>query len=253
MKRPKVVAIIPARYASQRFPGKILVRDTGKYLIEHVYEQVASTSSISMTMVATDDARILEAVKGFGGEAVMTRSDHPNGTSRIAEAASKLDCDLIVNVQGDEPEIRPADIEGLISLMIRRSELPMGTLAARFASLKDVKSPSCVKVVVDRLGNAMYFSRSPVPYCRSSAVEIGDPSNYLLHVGVYAYRREFLLEYVRLEATPLEKSEGLEQLRALENGHSIGVNVIEEAAIGIDTPKEYAAFVRRRRNRGGAS
>jgi len=243
------VAIIPARYASTRFPAKPLARATGKYLIQHVYERVVEARTIDRAIVATDDERIAAAVRSFGGDAVMTRPDHPTGTDRIAEVAAGLSADLVVNVQGDEPEIEPASIDLLVWLMDSRPEASMATLACPFPADADPRSPSTVKVVVDRRGFALYFSRSLIPYPRDSGGAVEGPGPWLLHVGIYAYRRDFLLSYAGLPASRLEQTEKLEQLRALENGHRIAVGLIERAGVGIDTPEEYEAFVARMRGK----
>jgi 3-deoxy-manno-octulosonate cytidylyltransferase (CMP-KDO synthetase) len=246
------VAIIPARYASSRFPAKALARETGKYLIQHVCEQVARCRAIRRVLVATDDARIADAVKSFGGEAVMTREDHPSGTDRVAEAAATLDCDVVVNVQGDEPEIEPAAIDHLVGLFEGRPDLSIATLACPFPADGDPRDPNAVKVVLSQSGEAMYFSRSLIPFPRDTG---GNPfggalcspsaSPWHLHIGVYAYRRSFLFELAKLPPTPLEKLEKLEQLRVLENGHRMAVAVVPRSPVGIDTPEDYAAFVKR--------
>lgn len=247
----KATAVIPARYASTRFPGKPLVKETGKYLIQHVYEQVARARSISRVIVATDDERILRAVESFGGTAAMTRADHPSGTDRVAEAAADGDADIVVNVQGDEPEIEPADIDKLVGLLADQPDTPMGTLACPFPAEGDPSDPNAVKVVIDARGRALYFSRALIPYPRDTAGraaangEGGASSAWLLHVGIYGYRRPFLLSLAKLPQTPLERIEKLEQLRVLEHGYPIAVGLVEHAAIGIDTPEDYAAFVRR--------
>jgi 3-deoxy-manno-octulosonate cytidylyltransferase (CMP-KDO synthetase) len=245
----KAVAIIPARYASTRFPGKPLANETGKYLIQHVCEQVARARSIAETIVATDDQRIAEAVQSFGGRAAMTRPEHPSGTDRVAEVAESLEADVIVNVQGDEPEIEPANIDKLVSLLADDPSVQMGTLACPFPAGADPADPNAVKVVLDRRGRALYFSRSLIPYPQDHAGPpgaTGDPSRWLLHLGIYAYRRAFLLELAQLPPTPLEQRERLEQLRPLEHGHPLAVAIVEKATLGIDTPEDYAAFVQRR-------
>lgn len=246
----KAVAIIPARYASSRLPGKPLLAETGKYLIQHVYEQAGRARSTSEVIVATDDQRIFDAVRSFGGNAVMTRADHPSGTDRVAEVAAGLDADIIVNVQGDEPELEPASIDKLVALMEANANIPIGTLACPFARGGDPADPNVVKVVVDARGRAIYFSRSLIPYPRDQAGRIDDPRRWLLHLGIYAYRRAFLLQLAKLPPTPLEQSEKLEQLRVLEYGHPMIVGIVERAAIGIDTFEDYAAFVRRCRAAG---
>jgi 3-deoxy-manno-octulosonate cytidylyltransferase (CMP-KDO synthetase) len=241
--------VIPARYASTRFPGKPLARDTGRFLIQHVYERATQATTIRRVLVATDDQRILEAVRSFGGEAVMTRADHPSGTDRVAEAAASLDCDIVVNIQGDEPELEPACIDGLVDRLARDRDCVMATAACPFAAVPD-SSPTdanAVKVVIDGRGRALYFSRSLIP-CpaaalpSASATPAGPP---YLHLGIYAYRRDFLMTLASLPPTPLERIERLEQLRALENGYRIAVVVVDKAAVGIDAPADYAAFVRR--------
>lgn len=249
---PSVIAIIPARYASTRFPGKPLLRETGKYLIEHVYDRVGASTRIQSCVVATDDERIASAVRLFGGAVAMTRSDHPTGTDRIAEAIAGIPGspdDLVINVQGDEPEIDPEYLDRLVGRMQQRPEVPVGTLACPFPAEVDATNPNCVKVVRNLHGNALYFSRSLIPYERDAgAARRG--SGVHLHLGVYAYRRRFLLEFTRCSPTPLEQLEKLEQLRVLENGHALLVEIVEHAAVGIDTPLDYAAFVARWNARG---
>lgn len=250
------IAVIPARYASTRFPAKPLAKDTGKYLIQHVCERVDQARSLMRTIVATDDERIVEAVRSFGGEAVLTRADHASGTDRVAEVAAGLECDIVVNVQGDEPELEPASVDQLVSLLSAEAGCPVATLACPFAKIPsgDPADPAAVKVVVDRRGRALYFSRSLIPHRRvdgplsmdpaqqRSAASLGEP---LLHLGIYAYRRSFLLELAALPPTPLEQAECLEQLRVLEHGHPMAVGIVDRAAVGIDTPQDYAAFVKR--------
>jgi len=230
-------AVIPARFAAERLPGKPLLDATGKTLIQHVWERVRLARNISRVLIATDDARVVEAVRGFRGEAVLTRADHPSGTDRIAEAAAAIDSPIVVNVQGDEPEVDPAAIEQLVELA-RVTDAPVATLACPF-DRADPDDPARVKVVRDRAGYALYFSRARIPFPRGGA---GAP---LLHVGMYAFRREFLLGFPALEPTPLEKIEKLEQLRVLEHGHRIAVGLTAPGPGGIDTPDDYAAFVRR--------
>jgi 3-deoxy-manno-octulosonate cytidylyltransferase (CMP-KDO synthetase) len=240
-----VAAIIPARYASSRFPGKPLARETGKYLIQHVYERVCQARGLSQVIIATDDQRIYDAVRGFGGDVAMTRADHVSGTDRIAEVAAGLEAELVLNVQGDEPEIEPASIELLISLMGRKPEASMATLACPFPTDADPSDPNAVKVVVDHHGMALCFSRSLIPYPRDAKGAVDLPANWLLHLGIYAYRRAFLLSYAGLRPSRLEQVEKLEQLRALENGHRIVVGLVDRACVGIDTPADYQAFVNR--------
>ncbi len=234
-----VTAIIPARYASTRLPGKPLLAETGKPLVHHVYERVAAVAGVDRVLVATDDERIVAAVESFSGEVVMTRADHPTGTDRIAEVATNLDAELVLNVQGDEPEIDGDHLQALIDRMDVGGE--MGTLACPFPEVADPADPNAVKVVVNQAGRAMYFSRALVPFPRDPQ----DAVRPLLHIGVYAYRRAFLLKFATWAVTPMEGCEKLEQLRALENGVSIEVVTVSHAAPGIDTPADYAAFVKR--------
>lgn len=239
------LAVIPARYSSTRFPGKPLADTTGKPLIQHVVEQVRQAKSVGRIIVATDDARIFDAVRKFGAQAMMTRDDHPNGTSRIAEVVQMLGRDLsddalIVNVQGDEPEIEPRVIDELVAGLEAQPDADMATLAADFAPDEDPADPNIVKLVVDQRGCAMYFSRSLIPFDRDR-----QGVRPMKHPGLYAYRRAFLLHYVTLPPTPLEEAEKLEQLRALEHGHRIAVVKTTVRHHGIDTPGQYEAFVRR--------
>ena len=243
--RQCAIAIIPARYESTRFPGKPIMRETGKFLIEHVYGRACEARLVSRVVVATDDARIFDAVQSFGGEVVMTRVDHPNGTSRLAEAVELIDGEysLIVNVQGDEPEIDPADIDTAVSILMNDDEADVATLASFFEAQEVVGDPNIVKVVTDVAGRALYFSRSVIPYSRNKNLQ---SVLYYKHVGLYVYRRMFLCEYVQWPPTPLEKAEQLEQLRILEHGRRIAVGVIDHSTPpGIDTPEQYAEFVRR--------
>lgn len=242
-----VAAIIPARYASTRFPGKPLATDTGKPLILHVYEQVRRSRCVDEVWVATDHELIADVVRDFGGNAKMTREDHPSGTDRVAEVARELDAELILNVQGDEPEIDPGGIDTLVELMERRPDAVMGSLACPFARAEDVANPACVKVVLDDAGDALYFSRSLIPYPRDAAGRVERPSDWLLHLGIYAYRRAFLFAFVDRPPSRLEETERLEQLRALSMGAKIAMAVVEHASTGIDTPEQYEAFVRRYR------
>ncbi|UCD76577.1 MAG: 3-deoxy-manno-octulosonate cytidylyltransferase [Phycisphaerales bacterium] len=240
----KAVAIIPARFDSTRFPGKALADKTGKPLIQHVYEQVRQAECVGEVIVATDDPRILEAVSGFGGQAVLTRRDHPNGTSRIAEVAESLDDEIIVNIQGDEVEIEPALIDLAVRTLQEQRDCPVSTLASPFAADEDPSDPNLVKVVLDHRGRALYFSRALIPHLHEKwGGETYSPP--LKHVGMYVYCRPFLAEYVSLPATPLERTERLEQLRVLEHGYPMAVAVGEAHFHGIDTPEQYEEFVRR--------
>jgi len=245
----QIVALIPARYASTRFPGKALACQTGKYLVQHVYERVVAANRVQRCIVATDDDRIADAVRGFGGEVVLTRPDHASGTDRIAEVVRGMagdDDDIILNVQGDEPEIEPAYLDRLIErLNGESSDVPVATLACPFPEDSDPKDPDCVKVVTACTGLALYFSRSLIPYPRDGA-ERAPCDHWLLHLGVYAYRRWFLLQLTDWQTGTLEAVEKLEQLRVLERGMPLAVEVVERAFAGIDTPRDYDQFVARR-------
>jgi 3-deoxy-manno-octulosonate cytidylyltransferase (CMP-KDO synthetase) len=237
----KTAIIIPARYASSRLPAKPLLRETGKYLIQHVYER-ACESNAAIAIVATDDRRIFDAVQSFGGHAVMTRDDHPSGTDRVAEVAEKLDVDVVVNLQGDEPLIEPATLDLVARLLDDDCEAMMATLAVPITSLEQWRDPNCVKVVCDKRGRALYFSRSPIPFVRDGEPDFAR-GRFLQHLGLYAYRRRFLLEFAKLPPEPLELTEKLEQLRVLALGHYIQVGVVPHAHRGVDTPADYQRFV----------
>jgi len=230
-----VFAIIPARYASTRFPGKPLVDIAGKPMVQHVYEQTMKVGVISRVIVATDDSRIADAVTGFGGDVVMTRPDHPSGTDRLAEVAAGINAELIVNVQGDEPLIDPVMIDQAVRPLLEDSAIEMGTLRSRIQDEADYLNPNIVKVVTDKDGFALYFSRSPIPFQREASFASGC---FYKHVGLYVYRRDFLLQYPQLPETALEKSEKLEQLRALEYGHKIYVADTDCDSIGVDVPED---------------
>ena len=234
----KFIAIIPARYASTRFPGKPLAVLGGKTVIQRVYEQVSSV--LSEVYVATDDERIFQAVEQFGGRAVMTRSDHKSGTDRIQEAVEKTGtlADVVINVQGDEPFIQPSQIETLMQLF-DDPQTQIGTLGKPFESMEAVENPNSPKIVVDHRGFALYFSRSVIPYIRG--VERNDwfgQYPFLKHLGIYAYRRAVLREVTLLPQSSLEKAESLEQLRWLQNGYRIRIGLTDVETVGIDTPED---------------
>ncbi len=233
--------VIPARFGSSRLPGKPLLAETGKPLIQHVYEQATRAAGFDEVLVATDDQRILDAVVGFGGRALMTRSDHRSGTDRIAEVAASLSADIVVNLQGDEPEIDPAQLT-LVADLLAEAQDPMATLVCPLTDPADLSNPAVVKVVLTTDARAMYFSRAPTPFQRDPD---GPAPGRYKHIGLYAYTRAALESWPSLEPTPLEISESLEQLRALENGWSIRVGIVGESAAGIDTPEDYRAFVAR--------
>jgi 3-deoxy-manno-octulosonate cytidylyltransferase (CMP-KDO synthetase) len=231
----RVVAIIPARYESTRLPGKPLADLNGQPMIQRVYERAAQARGIERVLVATDDARIRDAVEQFGGEVAMTRRDHRTGTDRIAEVASALDAEVIVNVQGDLPLLDPAMVGAAVAPLLADGGLPMATISTPIASREEFENPNVVKVVTDRDGYALLFSRSPLPYHRDAG-----PAGALghKHIGLYVYRRDFLLSFAQLAPTPLEQAEQLEQLRALEWGFRIKVTPVEAASIEVDTPRD---------------
>ncbi len=235
-----VVAILPARWGSTRFPGKPLFPIAGKPLIQHVWERTSSARSISRVIVATDDTRIAEAAEAFGAEVALTSPHHRSGTDRIAEVARKLKgISHVINVQGDEPLIDPALLNRLAKAMLADPELGMITAANVFTPDEDVTNPNAVKVILDRKGNALYFSRSPIPYLRD-AQNKADAPPYLRHQGLYGYSLPFLLQFVKWKPSPLEKTEQLEQLRALENGGKIRVLITQSASVGVDTFEDVA-------------
>jgi 3-deoxy-manno-octulosonate cytidylyltransferase (CMP-KDO synthetase) len=234
--------VIPARYGSTRFPAKILASETGKPLVQHVVERARLASRVREVLVATDDQRIIDALRPYETRCVMTSPDHQSGTDRIAEVARGLADEIIVNVQGDEPEIEPETIDALVR-RLETSDDDMATAATPFPAGADVADPNLVKVVSGLDERAIYFSRSPVPFWRDRTS--GDRPAYYLHLGIYAYRREFLLQFSSWPPTPLESTEKLEQLRALEHGRSIYVLAVDRATHGIDTAEQYAAFVKR--------
>jgi len=244
-----IVAIIPARYASTRLPGKPLVDIGGLPMIIRVIERARAAPSIDRVIVATDDRRIYDVVESAGYEALMTSASHRTGTDRLAEAAAGLDGELIVNLQGDEPLIDAATIEAVIKPLLDDPRLVMATTCEPICSVEDALDPSVVKVVRDRESFALYFSRNPIPFLRSATLVSGTLQtalndeqellkNYAKHTGLYAYRRSFLLDFARLEQTPLERAESLEQLRALENGFRIKVVMVSHRSIGVDTPED---------------
>ena len=229
-----VLAVIPARFHSTRLPGKVLADIAGKPMIEHVYRRAAAASRVHAVLVATDDERIAQAVRSFGGAALMTRADHASGTDRIAEVVGQLPCRAVVNVQGDEPLIEPDTIDAAIAPILADTSVEMSTLSRPFQSLEEFKSPHVVKVVTDLQGNALYFSRSPIPHSRTD----GLPAAARAHVGLYVYRRETLLKLAAAPAVPLELEESLEQLRALAHGIRIRVVDTRHVAAGVDTPED---------------
>lgn len=240
--------VIPARLASTRLPRKLLLAETGQPLIQHTYQAAQRAKRASGVVVAADHEEIAAAVRAFDGRVVMTSPDCASGTDRVAEVARQMpEVDIFVNVQGDEPEISGEAIDLAIELLERDPSAVMATLATPIRSREKLEDPACVKVVCDARGRALYFSRSVIPHPRTwdDALLTSEPPAFLQHIGLYAYRRDFLLQIAQLERCEHEKIESLEQLRVLYHGHAIQVGLIDEPAIGIDTPADYAAFVQR--------
>jgi 3-deoxy-manno-octulosonate cytidylyltransferase (CMP-KDO synthetase) len=245
---PQIVAVIPARYDATRLPGKPLADIAGRPMIEHVYRRTASARGVDAVVVATDDERIAAAVKGFGGIAMMTRPTHRTGTDRIAEVAANLSCEIVLNVQGDEPLIEPEMIEAVIAPLVADPMLEMSTVCVAISEREDFANPNVVKVVRDAKGDALYFSRAPIPHFRDPGSGIRDPKNpsgpsripdpVYKHIGMYGYRRTFLLTFATLPRTPLERVESLEQLRAVEHGYRIHTVETKHDSIGVDTPED---------------
>lgn len=245
------VVVVPARLASTRFPEKVLACETGKPLVQHVAEAAARAKCCRLLVVATDSQRVVDALTPFGTRCVLTRVDHPNGTSRLAEAAAILNLEsdeIIVNAQGDEPELDPSVIDAAVAALVQTKHAQVGTVACDITDAGEALNPNIVKVVRRLDGTAMYFSRSLIPLDRDARNE--PSARPLRHVGVYAYRRAFLERYIAMAQTPLERAEQLEQLRVLEHGHTIAVGLSKSHPAGIDTPEQYAAFVKRWRARG---
>lgn len=241
-----VVAIIPARYGSTRLPGKPLANIGGKPMIQHVYESAARARALDRVLVATDDRRIEMAVRSFGGEVMMTSKQHKSGTDRLAEVALKIKADWLVNVQGDLPFIQPATIARAVVAMRRDRSIPMATVSTPIYDEREWRNPNIVKVLADRAGFALYFSRAPIPFARNERVDLNGKRAALRgrrllgyrHLGLYVYRRDFLLAFARMQPTVLERMESLEQLRALENGYRIYVAPVDENSIEVDTPAD---------------
>lgn len=240
--------IIPARLESTRLPRKLLLAETGKTVLQHTYESASQATRPTGICVAADHESIAQEVRRFGGQVIMTDPDAPSGTDRVAEAARRFQhADIIVNVQGDEPEIRGEDIDLVIELLLQDPHAMMATLATPIRSEQQLLDPSCVKVVADAAGSAMYFSRSPIPCSRDgyADVDFSQQTDFFQHIGLYAYRRDFLASLAALEPTRLENIERLEQLRVLHHGYRIQVGTVSEPSIGIDTADDYQRFVRR--------
>jgi len=232
----KVLAVIPARHASTRFPGKPLAPIAGKPMIQHVFERVRRAQLITQVVVATDDARVKAAVEGFGGEAILTRPDHRTGTDRVTEVAAHLPSEIYVNVQGDEPLIDPGTIDLVASAMLEEDSIQIATPCSAIMHRNDIMDPNIVKVVRDFEGNALYFSRAPIPWVRDAGEAVS--ARHWKHIGLYGYRRDALLEFPTLPPGELEYVEQLEQLRWLENGFKIRVVETEYDAISVDVPSD---------------
>lgn len=238
----KIIGIIPSRYASSRFPGKPLVDIGGKTMIRRVYEQAARSKSLSSVIVATDDERIFNEVKSFGGNVMMTSASHNNGTERCAEVATTSDADVIINIQGDEPFIQPEQID-LLAALFADSKVQIGTLVKEHPLNDELKNPARIKVVLNKNMEALYFSRSVIPFLQDSSHpdsyrDSKLNAQYHKHIGIYGYRKDVLLEIVKLPSSPLELAESLEQLRWLENGYRIQCALTTHDSISVDTPED---------------
>ncbi len=244
----KTVIVIPARLGSTRLPRKMLLADSGKPMIEHTYDAAVRCKRAERVIVASDDQEIVTVVQTFGGEAVLTSKEHVSGTDRVAEVAALLpEFELIVNLQGDEPEIDPTSVDGVIELMAKNREVQVGTVACPIREQSLLDDAACVKVVMDHAGRAMYFSRSCIPHARNGRADLlqVEPAIYWQHLGIYVYRRDFLLKFSTLPRSPLEGVEMLEQLRVLQAGCQILVSTAKYTGKGIDTLDDYRAFVSR--------
>jgi len=228
----KILGVIPARFGATRFPGKVLALLSSKTILQHVYERASQSRYISGVVIATDDQRVYETARGFGARVRMTRPDHASGTDRVAEVVSTEEASVIVNIQGDEPLIDPAAIDAAILPLFHDSDVVMATLKKRIEDPREIADPNVVKVVTNHLGDAIYFSRCAIPYAREAG------GVWFKHIGLYVYRRDFLLGYSSLPVGPLERAERLEQLRALENGFSLRVVETESESLGVDTPED---------------
>ena len=245
----KVVAIIPARYTSKRFPGKVLVPIKGKPMIQWVWERASMSKRISDVYVATDDEKVAETVKSFGGHAIMTSKDHRSGTERVSEASGKIEADIIINLQGDEPFIDPEGLDRVAEPLIMDESLPMSSLKFPITNYSDYMDPNVVKVITDEQENAIYFSRSPIPYFRDCEDELKIWKNGgarpdiirpvpMKHIGIYGFRKEFLQALSRIPVASLEKAESLEQLRAMSWGFKIKVVTAKKDCVGVDVPED---------------
>src|SRR5467141_2384313 len=238
MNRPNVIVVIPARYGSTRLAGKPLISLAGKPMIQRVYERAKLAQQVNRVIVATDDERIVKAVEGFGGEARMTRSEHRTGTERVAEVAAREEGNVFVNVQGDEPLLDPAAIDVAVNSLLEEPQASISTVATPIKTPGDIMDPNVVKTVLDFDGNALYFSRAPIPWVRDTASKI--QVRHLKHLGLYVFQRDALLEYPTLPQGELERVEQLEQLRWMENGWKIRVAEVEHDAVSVDVPEDVA-------------
>ncbi|MGA2146447.1 MAG: 3-deoxy-manno-octulosonate cytidylyltransferase [Bryobacteraceae bacterium] len=236
----KILGVIPARFGSSRFPGKALAPIASKPMLQHVYERARMARYLTSVVIATDDDRIYQAAREFGARVRMTRSDHPSGTDRVAEVAASENADIVVNIQGDEPLIDPAAIDAAVLPVEHDPDVAMATLKKRIEDPREIDDPNVVKVVTDLAGDAVYFSRCPIPFDRDRAAD----TRYFKHIGLYVYRTDFLCAYPGLPVGPLERTERLEQLRALENGFRIRVAETEYESIGVDTPADLECVAR---------
>lgn len=249
----KITAIIPARYASTRFKGKPLANILGKPMIQHVYEGVSKSKLIDDIIIATDDDRIFNTAKSFGANVIMTSPYHTTGTDRVAEVARSLRSEIIINVQGDEPLIKGSIIDKAVRPLIKDSDIKMGTIVTKIDEVEDWFNPNVVKVVVDKNGFALYFSRSPIPFPRDLKIDrlksipcrIKEQfiKNIFKHIGVYIYRKDFLIKFSKMRPTPLEKLEKLEQLRALENGYKVKIVKVDYQPVSVDTPEDLKKVI----------
>jgi len=237
-RKLNVVAVIPARYGATRFPGKPLALLAGRPMIQHVFERTRQAQSITRTIVATEDERILQAVAAFGGDALMTRPDHRSGTERMAEVAMQVEADVYVNVQGDEPLIDPASIDSAVAALATDDTVNVSTISVPIVNPAHIMDPNVVKVVVDFQGDALYFSRAPIPWVRDEKQRV--EAQHAKHLGLYVFRREALLEFPTLPPGQWERLEQLEQLRLLENGYKIRVVETESDTVSVDVPADVA-------------
>jgi len=239
------IGIIPARYASSRFPGKPLADIRGKPMIRWVYERACQAKLLERVIVATDDRRIFDTVEQFGGNVAMTSPQAANGTERIAEVAGELDATYVLNIQGDEPLIDPHSIDQLVQLMRENPAAPVGTLVKKIENVEDLSNPNIPKVVMDKNFYALYFSRSVIPFYRDETRpdQWLRQADFYKHIGIYIYRREFLLDFIKLPASRLEKIEQLEQLRVLENGYKIKIGITNTESIGVDVPGDIERVI----------